>query len=621
MSVDARLGSAEPSILRAVARHKLLIVTFAIAFGAIGLLVFSFRAAKYAAEAGVLLEDPRATPAISEVLQRDEDRYVADQISILKSPALLAQASQLNATASEPEGASVRALQRNMTIRTTEGSNYIVVRYQAGNPTTAMLGANSIVKAYRELVQADIEATTAASIRRLDAAIEEVVQRVAASKTPDEADALLLQQLQSRRSRLQVDRQLAGDGVALFSPAAPGRRQGVSRLATFALGLVLGGLIGVGFAYALDVRELRLSRRIGPRIRLRVPLLAEIPDFAQGGLSSPLPVRDAPGTGPADSFRFLAAAVGLRRDSLDGSVSAKLAESLQDEIPGMTDRELAVLDQVASRLDKIAQESQKPASRRSKSKRDLMLRSVAFVAAAPGDGTTTLAANTALAAAQEGDRVLMLDGDLWGRGLTQLLFPDDGTADGNGRRVGLTDMLLRGPLPEGIQLVTETPAGGSLSLIEPGATTLQAINAIRTELIRPGLDATQDEFDRIFIDVPPILQFPYSDPLVTSADGVVVVARHRGDVARLEQLLDRLDLLGVRPIGQVSNFVPMRQISDDLLYELRSGIGKLTSAMSQAQTKARARKSSRKPPRRSPGHDEVHEDALEGDFPPDRGGI
>ena len=617
MSVEGRLVMGEPTVLGSVVRHKLLIIALALGFGLIGLAVYSLRGAEYAAEAGVLLEDPHSTPAISEFVQRDETRYVADQISILKSPTLLGRASQLIATPNNPSGVSVRDLQRNTAIRTTEGSNYIVVRYRAGDPTTAMLGANSIVRAYRELVRADLEAATAASIKRLDTAIEDVLTRRAASGTQDPADTLLLQQLRARRSRLGVDLQLAGDGVALFSPAAPGHRQGASLVATLLLAFVLGGLIGVGFAYALDVRELRNSRRIGPRLLLRVPLLAEVPDFTREGMVSTLPARDAPGSWPADIFRFLAAAVGLRRDPLDGSVSARLAESLQDEIPGMTDRELAVLDQVANRLEKIAQE-QKPASRRSKSKRDLMLRSVAFVGASEGDGSTTLAANTAFAAAQAGDRVLMLDGDLWGRGLTQLLFPDDGSGTAsNGRRVGLTDMLLRGPLPEGIRLVMETAAGGSLSLIEPGATTLEAMNAIRTELIRPGLDATQDDFDRVFIDVPPILQFPYSDALVTSADGVVVVTRHRSEAARLEQLLDRLDLLGVRPIGQVSNFASLYRPSGSVMADLRASVSKLS-------TKGRVRGSYQPVPVTSHlprQEDLLGEDALGGDVPAGRGGV
>ena len=583
MSAEGHPITGEPSVLRSVVRHKFLIAGFTIAFGILGFLVYWVRASEYAAEAGVLLVDPRSNPAIGETLQRDENRYVADQISIMKSPTLLGRASQLNVTPQNPSGVSVRELQRNTSIRTTEGSNYIVVRYRGGDPTAAMLAANSMVRAYRELVRADLEATTEASLKRLDTAIGDVKQRIAAASTPDPADVLLLQQLRARRSKLGVDLQLAGDGVGLFSPAGPGRRQGASLLATLALAVVLGGLIGAGLAYALDVRELRLNRRVGPRFLIRLPLLAEIPDLVQAGLSSILPARDEPGSWPADTFRFLAAAVGLRRDPLDGSVSAKLAKSLQDEIPGMTDRELAVLDQVANRLDKIAQE-QKPTSRRSKSKRDLMLRSVAFVAAAEGDGATTLAANTAFAAAQAGDRVLMLDGDLWGRSLTQLLFPDDGSGTAaNGRRVGLTDMLLRGPLPEGIRLVAETAAGGSLSLIEPGATTLEAMNAIRTELIRPGLDATQDDFDRVFIDVPPILQFPYSDALVTSADGVVVVTRHRGAAPPLEHLLDRLDLLGVRPIGQVSNFAPLGEASGSALAELRSGVSKLSSQLTSAK--------------------------------------
>lgn len=613
MNVDNRVSAGEPSVLRSISRHRVLIAVVTVAVGLLGLLVYSLRSTTYVAEAGVLLEDPRSAYLLSESSKRDEDRYVADQVSILKSPALLGRASQLIA-AGDPAAISIRELQRSTSIRTTEGSNYIVIRYAAEDPTTSMLGANAIVDAYRELVRADLEATTAAAIKRLNVAIADVTQALATSERADPANSLLLQQLRSRRSELEVDVKLAGDGVALLSPAELGRREGPSLTTALLLAVVLGGLMGVGLAYVLDLREMRLSRPIGSRIRMRVPLLAEVPDFSEEGLSSKLPALDAPGTRLADTFRFLAVAVGLRRDPLDGSVSAKLAESLQDEIPGMTDRELAVLDQVASRLDRIAQESERPASRKgkTKSKRDLMVRSVAFVAASPGDGTTTVAANTALAAAQAGDRVLMLDGDLWGRGLTQLLLDGNASpsANGNRRRVGLTDMLLRGPLPEGINLVTETSTGGTLSVIEPGATTLEAMNAIRTDLIRPGLDATREDFDRVFIDVPPILQLPYANALVTSCDAVVVVSNHGGDPASLERLVDVLDQLEVRPIGQVLNFAPVAHgTSRDLTSDVRAGAERLASYVS-FPPRLRARTESKGTSRATGGHGGAAEEPL-----------
>jgi hypothetical protein len=40
---------------------------------------------------------------------------------------------------------------------------------------------------------------------------------------------------------------------------------------------------------------------------------------------------------------------------------------------------------------------------------------------------------------------------------------------------------------------------------------------------------------------------------------VVVVVPHRSGAARLKSVLDRLDLLGIRPIGYVYNFAPSRQ--------------------------------------------------------------
>lgn len=612
MTPEGRLAG-EPSVFRSISRHARLVAYVAVAFGILGIVVHFVRAPEYAAEAGVLLEDPRSSLILESPL-RDADRYVADQISILKSPALLGRASELTTSTDASTQIPLSALQRNVSIRTTEGSSYVLIRVRSRDPDKAVDGANAVVRAYRELVRAELKEDAAAALRELDAAIAEVTQALLTSGVRNPSTNAALQELRSRRSRLEVDARLVGDGVSLFSPAATAHRQGASLMVTAFLAVVLGGLVGIGFAYAIDARELRRVRRMGPRTRLRAPALVEIPDFRLAGLDSTLPALDAPGTDSANAFRFLAATVGLRRGHLDEPVSVKLAEALQDEIPGMSGRELAMLDLVAARLDKIEQDSQKPTSRRSTSKRDLMLRSVAFVSPAPGGGTTTLVANTAAAAAQAGDRVLMLDGDLWGRGLTKLWLEgeESAAAERNGRRVGLTDMLLRGPLPEGIHHVTETEIGGTLSLIEPGATTLEAMNAIRTELIRPGLDATREDFDRVFIDVPPILQLPYANALVTSCDAVVVVAPHDGDPTMLDQLFDMLERLGVRAIGQVLNFVPpgptgTRAVASDV----RAGAEAVRSYVSRAPSRLRSRIPSRAAVRKPQG-ETAADDALGG---------
>jgi uncharacterized protein involved in exopolysaccharide biosynthesis len=72
----------EPNIVTSIRNHALMIATFVAVFAALGVLVQSLRPTEYAAEAGIVLEDPQAAAITGP--RGDELRYVADQVAILK---------------------------------------------------------------------------------------------------------------------------------------------------------------------------------------------------------------------------------------------------------------------------------------------------------------------------------------------------------------------------------------------------------------------------------------------------------------------------------------------------------------------------------------------------------
>jgi Mrp family chromosome partitioning ATPase len=320
-----------------------------------------------------------------------------------------------------------------------------------------------------------------------------------------------------------VNAELSGDGVALFSPAGPGKPQGVSFLSALVIAMVLGGLIAAGLAYWLDARRQAFSSWLEPQVLLDAPALAEVPDFTREGVGTSLPVLHAQETEAAEAFRLLASGLGLPRESLR---KVQWAPTTRERMGARREA-----------------------------------RSVAFVSATFGDGTTTLAANTALAAAQEGHRVLALDADVQRHGLTKLLLGDEAlTIDGAEiTPVGFSDMLQHGASTESIRRVMTTSAGGTLSLLGPGTATIRQDDIFRSEQILATLDSIRDQFDLIIMDVPPILHVAYADALLRSAAGVAVIVRHRSAAARLRHVLNRLELLGVRPIGYVYNFAPSRR--------------------------------------------------------------
>jgi Mrp family chromosome partitioning ATPase len=290
--------------------------------------------------------------------------------------------------------------------------------------------------------------------------------------------------------------------------------------------MVLGGLIGAGLAYWLDARKQAFSSWLEPQVLLDAPALAEIPDFTRERVSSKLPVLHAPATESAEAFRLLASAIAPT-EAITQSRAAASRE--RDEGGRFATRSAANLP-------------------------------IAFVSASSGDGTTTLAANTAFAAAQEGHRVLALDADIQGQGLSRLLLGRAVTMDGaESTAEGLSNMLRSRSSGETIQRVMGTSAGGTLSLLGPGTATRRRDDVFRSEQILATLDSIRDQFDLVIIDVPPILHFAYADALLRSSGGVVVVVRHRSEASRLRQVRDRCALLGVRPIGYVYNLAPARQ--------------------------------------------------------------
>lgn len=526
-------GVVETNIFTSIWNHRMLVLGSVLVFAVFGLLLTALRASEYAAEAGLVLRNPQSQ-SLFDSPSGDELRYVADQVAILKSVAVADRASALlNKAGAGPFDA--RQVQRKTTIGSNADSNYILVRFAAGNPQTASAGANAIVRAYRELIREDLTKNANASLQRIDAAIAD---------TTDEA---LLSELRTRRTRIVVNTKLAGDGVGLFSPAGLGKAQGVSWLSALAIAVVLGGLVGAGLAYWLDARKQAFSNWLEPEAVLRVPAIAEIPDFTRERVTSKLPVLHSPGTESAEAFRLLASSVSPPRETL--KKAGRTGSRQRDE---------------SGRFVPLGSE----------------FRSVAFVAGAFGDGTTTLTANTAFAAAQDGYRVLALDTDVEQQGLTRLLLGRAIAVDGaDSTAEGLSNMLRHRASTETIQRVMGTGAGGTLSLLGPGTATRRRSDVFRAEQILSTLDSMQDQFDLVLIDVPPILQIAYADALLRSAGTVVAVVRHRSEAAQLKSVSDRLALLGAHPFGYVYNFAPSRQEAG------RSVLGRAESVVERTRAK------------------------------------
>ena len=514
MTTDLAAGTVEPNVFSLIWNRRLLVVAFALAFAGVGLLVSELRHKEYTAEASVLLSQPAPTAADPS---RDEARYVADQVAVMKSLPIAERASVIaQKDPNDPISVDPRDFQRRTLITATTESNFVSVSFHAGRPNAAATGANAIVRAYEEATRKDLQDITDQALRRLETAILEAEAVAATASGQDAKDAAdLVGRLKAERDRTETDAAVAGDGVSAAYEADAGKAGGPSTLAVLAVSLFLGAFVGSGVAYWKGTRSQEFFEALDPQTLLGVPLLAEIPNFGRGGPALKLPALMSPATPAAREFRFLAASLVVNAES-NG--------------------------QPKGRTSKVRQ----PAF-------------VAFVSPSEGDGSTTVAANTALAAAQQGHRVQALDADVEAPGLKSLLAlvtpmssDDDGetTSDDDGETTSDDGGETNGHREDGAGQVEEHAAPPVIRVGDRGKVAIVDVgSAAPTSMHR----RTQREFDFVVADSPPMLDGDHVDEIVRMAGAVVIVVRHRTKAEDARQLINRLEMLGVRPLGYVYN--------------------------------------------------------------------
>lgn len=170
---------------------------------------------------------------------------------------------------------------------------------------------------------------------------------------------------------------------------------------------------------------------------------------------------------------------------------------------------------------------------------DGQLKSIIFTSSGPGEGKSITAANTAIALAQGGAKVIMLDCDLR-RPVQHLIF---------GRvAMGITNILVgNGTIADYVQDTDITnlkvlPSGP----IPPNPSELLNSNKMDAMLIELGKQA-----DYLIIDTSPVLPVTDTCVLASKVDGIIMVVGagvvRPADAKRAKEALERVkgDILGV----------------------------------------------------------------------------
>jgi capsular exopolysaccharide synthesis family protein len=172
------------------------------------------------------------------------------------------------------------------------------------------------------------------------------------------------------------------------------------------------------------------------------------------------------------------------------------------------------------------------------------VRTLLVTSASAGEGKTTTASNLAIAFAQSGERVLVVDADLR-RGRLAELFVKASTP-------GLADVIVR-KVDLDAALV---PWRERLSVLPPGTPPSNPSELLGSQAMADLLDVLGGQADVVVLDAPPIL--PVTDAVLLGAlvDGVVVVTQWAKTTAiALEDARTALDNVGATVLGSVINGV------------------------------------------------------------------
>jgi Mrp family chromosome partitioning ATPase/uncharacterized protein involved in exopolysaccharide biosynthesis len=566
--------TSEPTLLGAAWRWRLLVLA---ALGLSLVLGFIYTLLRpeedlFAAAATILLQDPQVALDGGGV----SERFVASQAELLHSTLIASEAASVLAESDPPIEIDPSDLLDQTLVSSSDDSALVIVEATDPDPVRAVALVNALAEGYRRVSRSQVTQSSDAAVSRIDAQIGSIEQRLqelsasideaiasdpglaqlteqaqeavvelaelqddlaASSDSAEQAslrleindlrnrldvyrqvtslstlgtgysalvseqDALLTRRadLVQLRDQVAIDGELSPDSVALLGTAetaAPVPQSGLGR--ALAVALVLGGVVGLGLAYWLETRRRTFADRLGPEQVLGAPLLADIPDFTSEGLTSRLPVWDAPRSAAAEAFRFAA-----------------------------TSLEYAMRSSGAT--------------------------SVMVVASTLGHGKTTVLVNTAMAVAGQNNSVLVVDCDFGNQDATSLLVGKEASPALGFTDVVETDISITDAI-ETIRLGNDA----AIDLLSRGGRPTVAANVVLAPAARSVFAQLKQDHGLVFVDAPPLLQVAYSSAMAGYVDGLVVVVAHGTPVKELEDLADRLKLIGTPILGYLYNRSPLR---------------------------------------------------------------
>jgi capsular exopolysaccharide synthesis family protein len=314
------------------------------------------------------------------------------------------------------------------------------------------------------------------------------------------------------------------------APSSPNKRNNMI------LGLMIGLFAGLGLALLFESLDTTVKDSEDIKKYAGMPMLGMIPEFSKDGRKTE--TKETPkGENPEP-----------RQEAMPAWTAAGLRES------GPNGGEQESMDLIVHFSPKSAFSEHYRSIRTTLlfSTMDEKMRALAVMSPLPQEGKTATLCNLAVALAQAGKRVLILDADLRKprlhkvfrvknlNGLTKYLTTD----------LALEDLLRATPIP-------------TLFLINSGPVPPNPLELLGSEKMAKLIAELRGRFDFILVDTPPML--PVSDALVLGArlDGAILVVRSgKTPQEALKRALEMMEAHKINGMGVILNGVRPRDFND-----------------------------------------------------------
>jgi capsular exopolysaccharide synthesis family protein len=193
---------------------------------------------------------------------------------------------------------------------------------------------------------------------------------------------------------------------------------------------------------------------------------------------------------------------------------------------------------------------------------DRVIRSIVVTSSVSQEGKSTVSANLALALAEVGQRVLLVDADLH--------YPMQHHIWGLTNEVGLSNVIMHpADLRGGIRSVHENLSVLTSGIMPPNPLTL--IDSRRMAML---VEEFAQNYDFVIFDSPPLVLVSDVIPLCKQTDGVLLVVRPGFiDAGSAETAQDLLAQAGVDVLGMVTNGVIAENEPDSYLRRAKAYYG------------------------------------------------